>query len=124
MSCKEERCKEKEIQNGFLKLTICLFLLFFCLMFSLLWKYWPKLGCKYSSFSDVVSVCLPLYNYLLHVKMNPSSYGPLGMFASYAEWPNEMPKNPISFCLLIFKPTHSDRTKNPKKQNRPKTQKC
>ena len=34
MSYKGVKCKEKEIQNSFLKLTTCLFLLFVCLMFS------------------------------------------------------------------------------------------
>ena len=34
MSYKDVKCKEKEIQNSFLKLTTCLFLLFVCLMFS------------------------------------------------------------------------------------------
>ena len=56
ISYKEVKCKEKEIQNSFLKLTICLFFLFLCLMFSLPWKYWSKLGCKYGSFLNVVSV--------------------------------------------------------------------
>ena len=34
MSYKDVKCKEKEIQNSFLKLTTCLFLLFVCLTFS------------------------------------------------------------------------------------------
>ena len=34
MNYKDVKCKEKEIQNSFLKLTTCLFLLFVCLMFS------------------------------------------------------------------------------------------
>ena len=42
--------KEKEIQNSVLKLTICLFLFFLCLMFSLLWKYLLQLVGKYASF--------------------------------------------------------------------------
>ena len=53
---KKVKCKEKKIQNSFPKLTICLYLLFLCLMFSLPWKYWPKLGGKYGSFLNVVSV--------------------------------------------------------------------
>ena len=32
------------------------FFFFLCLIFSLPWKYWPKLGGKYGSFLNVVSV--------------------------------------------------------------------
>ena len=33
MSYKDVKCKQKEIQNSFLKLKTCLFLLFVCLLF-------------------------------------------------------------------------------------------
>ena len=48
--------KEKEIENSFLKLTICLFLLFLCFIFSLSWKFWPQLDSKYASFLNIISV--------------------------------------------------------------------
>ena len=61
MSCNDMKYKEKQIQNTFLKLTISLFLLFFCLTLSLPWKYWPNLGCKYSPLLNVFSIRLSLY---------------------------------------------------------------
>ena len=53
MSYNDMKCKEKQIRNRFLKLTISLFLLFFCLTLSLPWKYLPNSGCKYSSLLNV-----------------------------------------------------------------------
>ena len=75
------KCKEKQIQNRFLKLRISLFLLFFCLTLSLPWKYWPNLVCKYW---PLLNVFFYKTFSLLHVRMNPSSYKLLGMFALYA----------------------------------------
>ena len=61
MSCNDMKCEEKQIQNRFLKLTISLFLSFFCLTLSLPWKYWPNLGCKYSPLLTVFFIRLSLY---------------------------------------------------------------
>ena len=73
------KCKDKEIQNSFLKLTTCLILLFLCHMFSLPWKYWPKKAGKYSSLLNVLSFSL------INVKMNSFSYKLIAMFALYAD---------------------------------------
>ena len=51
--------KQKGTQKGcFLKPTILLFLFFPGLFFSLPWKLWPQLGCKYASFAFLVNVPL------------------------------------------------------------------
>ena len=51
-----QESKENEIENSFVKLTICLFLLFLCFIFALSWKFWPQLDSKYASFSNIISV--------------------------------------------------------------------